>query len=227
MIIPLSKNTTVFIDGFNVYYFIEKNNHNLLWLDYVKLSQLLAPVDRIVSVNYFSALAFWDSNKVWRHKNYIKALESSDVNVNMGTFADKEKIGLIRDLRGSLRVTFFKETFQTKKKRFYTHEEKQTDVAIGVKMYKTASQGNVQKIILISNDTDFVPALKEITEDFPKIRLKVYAPVDKTNRLPASVRNIVTQKHHKHLNLSQIEASQFPDSITLPDGTTISKPSSW
>ncbi len=193
----------------------------------MRLSQLLAPVDKIVSVNYFSAFAFWDSDKVRRHSDYIKALEAGGVNVNMGTFADKEKIGLIRDPKGTLRVTFFRETFQTIRRRFYTHEEKQTDVAIGVKMYKTACQEDVQKIILISNDTDFVPVLKEIDEDFPEIRLKVYAPVDVSYKLPSSVREIVSQKHHKHLSLSQIEKSQFPDPVTLPDGSTISKPSTW
>lgn len=222
-----SRDTAVFVDGFNVYHFIAKNDRSLLWLDYMRLSQLLAPVDNIVSVSYFSAFAYWDNDKVLRHSNYIKALEAGGVNVNMGTFADKEKIGLIRDPEGTLRVTFFRETFRTIRQRFYTHEEKQTDVAIGVKMYKTACQKDVQKIILISNDTDFVPVLKEIDEDFPEIRLKVYAPVDENRGLPSSVREIVSQKHHKYLSLSQIKESQLPDPVVLPDGTTISKPSTW
>jgi hypothetical protein len=193
----------------------------------MRLSQLLAPDDKIVSVNYFSALASWDSNKVLRHRNYIKALDARGVIVNMGTFADKEKIGLIKDRGGPLNVSFFKKTFNARKQRFYTHEEKQTDVAIGVKMYRAACQEAVQKIVLVSNDTDFVPALKEIAQDFPSIRLKVYAPVSENWNLPSAVREIVTQKHHKHLSLSQIEMSQLPDPIQLPDGTTISKPPTW
>ncbi|MFH1373526.1 MAG: hypothetical protein ABII79_07020 [bacterium] len=136
MTIQVSKNTAVFIDGFNVYHFIAKNDRSLLWLDYMRLSQLLAPVDKIVSVDYFSAYAYWDGDKVLRHSKYVKALEASGVNVNMGTFADKEKIGLIKDPKGKLRVTFFNETFQATRQRFYTHEEKQTDVAVGVKMYR-------------------------------------------------------------------------------------------
>lgn len=222
-----SKNTAVFVDGFNVYHFLSYNNRSLLWLDYMRLSQLLAPVDRIVSVHYFSAFAFWNNDKVLRHSNYIKALESSGVNVTMGTFADKEKIGLVRDKNGALQVTFFNQTFSTTKQKFYTHEEKQTDVAIGVKMYKAACRENIEKIILISNDTDFVPALKEIADDFPKIRLKVYAPTAMSHKLPSAVRKIVSQKHHKHLQLSQIEESQFPDIIELIDGSTISKPPTW
>lgn len=217
----------MFIDGFNVYHFIAKNDRSLLWLDYMKLSHLLAPVDRIVSVNYFSAFAFWDPEKVRRHSNYIKALEARGTRINMGTFADKEKIGLIKDPKGTLGVTFFRTAFAASRQRFYTHEEKQTDVAIGVKMYKAACQGHVQKIVLISNDTDFVPAIKEIHEDFPEIRLKVYAPVHADYKLPSSVRSIVSQQHHKHLRLSQIRDSQLPDPVQLPDGTLISKPSTW
>lgn len=224
---PLAKGTAVFVDGFNVYHFIDKSDRSLLWLDYMRLSQLLAPVDKRVSVNYFSAFAFWNSNKVLRHANYIEALENSGVNVTMGTFADKEKIGLVRDSNGPLRVTFFQQTFQTTRQRFYTHEEKQTDVAIGVKMYKAACNENIQKIVLISNDTDFVPALREIAMDFPEIRLKVYAPVDVSYKLPSAVRKIVSQKHHKHLMLDQIKNSQFPDQIQLTNGNIISKPSTW
>lgn len=227
MISQTSKDTAVFIDGFNVYHFIKKNDRSLLWLDYMRLSQLLAPVDNIVSVDYFSAFAFWNSNKVLRHTDYVRALEASGVNVNMGTFADKEKIGLIRDPRGTRSVTFFNRTFQATRQRFYTHEEKQTDVAIGVKMYKAACLVGIKKIILISNDTDFVPVLKEISEDFPKIRLKVYAPVNASYTLPSNVRSIVSLKHHKHLSLDQISLSQLPDPVVLPDGTTVSKPSTW
>ena len=222
-----SKNTAVFIDGFNVYHFIAKNDRSLLWLDYMQLSQLLAPVDKIVSVDYFSAFAFWNSNKVLRHTNYVKALKSTGVNINMGTFADKDKIGMIKDPKGSESVTFFKTAFRARKQKFYTQEEKQTDVAIGVKMYKAACQEGMQKIILISNDTDFVPALREISEDFPKIRLKVYAPFDASYNLPSNVRSIVSEKHHKHLRNDQIRLSQLPHPVVLHDGTTISKPSTW
>ena len=94
-------------------------------------------------------------------------------------------------------------------------------------MNRAACQEDVQKIILISNDTDFVPVLREIDEDFPEIRLKVYAPVDANYKLPSSVREILSQKHHKHLRLSQIEKSQLPDPVKLPDGTTISRPLTW
>lgn len=222
-----SKDTAVFIDGFNVYHFIKKNDRSLLWLDYMQLSKLLAPDDNIVSVNYFSALAFWDSNKVLRHSQYIRALEASGVEVNMGTFAEKEKLGNLENPSGRHRVSFFSRSFLADRKQFFTYEEKQTDVAIGVKMYRAACQENVRKIVLISNDTDFVPALKEIAEDFPQIRLKVYAPVDARFSLPSNVRNIVSQRHHKHLSLNQIRESQLPDPVVLPDGTTISKPSTW
>ena len=224
---PLSKDTAVFADGFNVYHFIVNNDRSLLWLDYMRLSRLLAPDDKIVSVDYFSAFAFWNSNKVLRHSNYVKALKSTGVNVNMGTFAEKEKLGNLENPSGKHHVSFFSRSFRADRRQFYTYEEKQTDVAIGVKLYKAACQESIQKVILISNDTDFVPALKVIAEDFPETRLKVYAPIDASCRLPVSVRKIVLQKHHKHLSLDQIRDSQLPDPVVLPDGTTISKPSTW
>lgn len=223
----MSRNTAIFIDGFNVYHFIINNSKQYLWLDYTKLASLLAPHDNIISINYFSAITYWSSDKVIRHQKYLQALENSGIEIEIGEFADKDKIGLIKHRDGNRRVSFFSKNFQAIREKFYTHEEKQTDVAIGVKMYKAATLGQVDKIILISNDTDFVPALKEINIDFPNIRLKVYAPVSRDSTLPSSIRKIMSQRHHRHLNFDHIKKSQFPNTITLASGGSVTKPPAW
>lgn len=223
----MSRKTAVFIDGFNVYHFILRNDKKFLWLDYAKLAAFLAPLDNIVFINYFSAIAHWDFNKIIRHEIYLRALKSTGVRIDLGEFADKDKIGLVKHRDGSRTVTFFNSTFQAIRQKFYTYEEKQTDVAIGVKMYKAATQGEVDKIILISNDTDFAPALREITKDFPHILLKVYAPVSKNSTLPSTIRKIVLKKHHRHLPFNLIKQSQFPNTVPLAVGGSVTKPQEW
>jgi len=191
------------------------------------LANALAPDDHVISVNYFSALASWNNDKVIRHRDYARALENAGVAIFWGDFADKDKMGLVKSVHNSISVTFFGRSFTTYRQKIYTHEEKQTDVAIGVQMYRMASKGIVEKIMLLSNDTDFAPALEEISKDFPHIRLKVYAPVSASKVLPSRIRGIVTQRHHKHLDLAIVAQSQFPNPVVLPDGTQIQKPSSW
>lgn len=193
----------------------------------MSLARALAPADNIHSVNYFSALAGWDNDKVIRHRAYVKALESVGVEVFWGDFADKEKIGLVESVHNFFRVTFFGRSFTTYRQKIFTHEEKQTDVAIGVKMYKMASEGIVDKVVLLSNDTDFVPALEEIKNDFSHIRLKVYAPTSSRDNLPSRVRRIIRQKDHRLLSTSIVARCQFPDPVVLPNGTEIPKPSNW
>lgn len=193
----------------------------------MRLCKALAPVDEVASVDYFSALAHWDNDKVIKHSHYVKALRNSGVSVHMGSFADKEKIGLLRSPHGTYRVSYFNQEFSAYRRRFYTHEEKQTDVAIGVKMYKNACLGDIGKIVLLSNDTDFVPALREISQDFPSIRLKVYAPTQADTTLPSSVRQIVGKRHHKHLPVELVSKSQFPPKIRCADGSLISVPEAW
>lgn len=162
-----------------------------------------------------------------RHQKYLQVLNNSGLVIELGVFADKDKIGLIRHRDGSRKVSFFGKTFQAIREKLYTHEEKQTDVSMGVKMYRAATLGTVDKIILLSNDTDFVPALREISFDFPNVRLKVYAPVSRELKLPSSIRKIVSQEHHRHLNFVHIKKSQFPNTVTLASGDSVTKPADW
>lgn len=64
------KTAAIFIDGFNVYHFIEKHHPWGKWLDYRALAKVMLPKSlEIGPVYYFSALARWDQNKVQRHQH--------------------------------------------------------------------------------------------------------------------------------------------------------------
>jgi hypothetical protein len=77
----------VFIDGFNVYHSI---NENLIlkkykWLNFYSLSKYLININKkIIGVYFFTALAYWNPDKVKRHNIYIKALEENNVIVVKG-----------------------------------------------------------------------------------------------------------------------------------------------
>ena len=122
------KTVSYFIDGFNVYHALENNPsfHKYKWLNYDKLTKCFLPPKtnktQIIfsDIYYFSALTYWNVDKMLRHKNYIKALENVGVEFIRGNFREVDKLCL-------------------KCNKYYkTHEEKQTDVNIAIYLFELA-----------------------------------------------------------------------------------------
>jgi uncharacterized LabA/DUF88 family protein len=65
---------------------------------------------------------------------------------------------------------------------FETREEKHTDVNIAVHMLDDAYQGACDRMILVSGDSDLVPAVKIIKKRYPAIRIFVYVPAQHSAR---------------------------------------------
>lgn len=66
---------TAFIDGLNLYHSLPKKYK---WLDLKKLCQtFIKKTEKLNNIYYFTALAQWNERKVKKHKEYIKALETS------------------------------------------------------------------------------------------------------------------------------------------------------
>lgn len=108
-------------------------------------------------------------------------------------------------------------------------EEKQTDVNIGVHLYRDASRGEVEQIILVSGDSDLAPALELVRDDFPNIVRGLVFPIldSKPNaRRSGSLEKLATWTPH-HLTPAQLEASQLPQNIPNRKGKAIKKPDAW
>lgn len=149
-----------YIDGFNLYHAIDDLNRPLLkWLDLAALTRSLAREgEKVVETNYFSAFATWRPDAHQRHIEYVKALEYVGVNCIMGHF--KQKPRSCRDC-GSTWVQ---------------HEEKETDVHIAARLVVDACEDRFDRAILVTADSDLVPALKIVRQRFPHRELFVAAP---------------------------------------------------
>jgi|GEM_PF-4806462 len=55
--------------------------------------------------------------------------------------------------------------------------EKKTDVNIAISMYRDVNRGDINQIVLFSNDTDAEPAIKALTEDFPALKIGLIMPI--------------------------------------------------
>ena len=196
-----------FIDGFNVYHSLiaKRKYHKYLWLNYHAFAQcFLKKSDLLISVLYFSAYPVWDDEKTKRHKLFVSALQNEGVWVIMNRFKDKE--------------IFCKNCQQF----FWSKEEKQTDVSIGVHLYKEAQFDNYDKAILVTNDTDLIPAIEIVKYTFPQKRLGILFPIDRHAAELKKVFHFCLYTEKRHLR-----KSQFPDHITLPSGVVLQRPPTW
>lgn len=202
-----------FIDGFNLYhalhYFQTGPDHHRLrkykWLNLRALSKLFVfGKDTLENVLYFTTLATWDAGKMARHRLYIRALENEGVLTIYGEFKRKQRHC---NSCGQL---------------FWSREEKQTDVNIALYLLQLAIIGEYDKAIIISGDTDLLPAMKAVRNIYPGKEIGVVIPI---GRASDDLKN--QADFHYKMREHHLVKSTFPDPVILKDGTPISRPPTW
>ena len=204
-----------FIDGFNVYHSLKPYDQathafitkyiKYLWLDFNALAKrFLRGTDQLSDVFYFTALAYWKAQAVRRHQIYIDALEHQGVTLVKGKFKNKNRY--CRYCHRQLRE----------------HEEKQTDVNIAIYLLSEAFKDTYDKAIILSNDTDLIPAIKAVKTTFPHKRIGILFPIDRfSNELRRA------SDFYLRTNKKDLRNSQLPENITRPNGYVLSRPPSW
>ncbi len=160
-----------FVDGFNLYHSIRElgsdkykkpipNKNHLKWVDLWCLSSRYANKEsqKLIRVLYFSAFATWLSGPYSRHRKYVKGLQNRGVEFIKGKFKDKER------------------ECKTCGATWVGHEEKETDVNIGIHLLNEAYKNSFDHAILISADSDLSPAVKLIKKTFPSKLIYVVIP---------------------------------------------------
>ncbi len=91
-------------------------------------------------------------------------------------------------------------------------EEKRTDVNIAVYMLDDAYQGRCDRIVLVSGDSDLVPAIRMVRARFPSIKTTVYVPAQAPQRAHAV--ELRTAAHaSRELPLNLLSKAQFPTGV--------------
>lgn len=216
----MAKRVAFLVDGFNVYYSLRQveqiSKHRVRWLDLRKLlSDQLQPVRNalgeraeVSAIHYFSAYAYHqtphDPDVVNRHATYVAALRGTGVDVILSKFKAKD---VVCPRCGH---------------RWKRHEEKETDVALGVKLMDSFARDEGDAVVLVTGDTDLIPAIRATRALFPHRKIGVAFPFLRHNAELAAAADFsfkITQK--------ALQRAQFPPTLTFPDGTTLTKPASW
>lgn len=215
------KKVSFLIDGFNLYHSLRElhkiTGKPVKWLDLRTLcGQYIQNVraavgDRveIAKIYHFTAIPvhkrFTQPDVIQRHELYIKALESAGVVVVRSPYKQKP-----------IRCPDCKHDF-------WRPEEKETDVAIGVKLVEVFIRAECDAAVIVSGDTDLLPAVRTVKSLFGGARkIGIGFPFNRMNNEPQTTADFYFQIQQK-----EIGRSQFPPVVKCPDGSTIEKPRDW
>ena len=195
-----------FIDGFNLYHALDNDSlRHFKWLNLRKMAEsYLRKQDSISDVFYFTAFATWNPDKVRRHKLFIRAQEYFGVKPIYGEFRNVTK-----------RCRKCGQTYDT-------FEEKETDVNIAIKLFEQAKLDTYDNAVILSGDSDQIPAVRAIKENFPTKKIGVLVP-------PGGKANLLKQEADFHFKIEykQLLSSRLPNEITLATGAQIHCPMQW
>lgn len=212
---PARKKAMVYVDGFNLYFGILQGSPDLKWLNLPSFMDFLRPDEEVVGVRYFTALVDPQKHQSIsrdRQKRYLQALGScSRIKVVSGKYQMREV-----SCRARCR------------ERYEVPEEKKTDVGIAVHMISDAIDKLMDRIILVSGDSDLEPAVEWIRKRYPAIRITVYIPQvpgeSKQRRNDTYSRMGVDAKP---LPAGDLHRFQFPDKVDLGSGRSVERPKEW
>ena len=149
-----------YIDGFNLYHAVDDlGDDRLKWVDLRSLAEsYLTKGDILVRVAFFTALNTWNAEKRARHVNYITALEHTGVHVVLSKFDKVSRYCYQQDRYCDAR------------------EEKQTDVAIAVELMSDCYEAGIERVLLVTADSDQIPMVTRVRESFPDLIVYLIAP---------------------------------------------------
>lgn len=203
-------NRTIFyVDGFNFYYGLknQKNSdpkwRNAYWIDFVSFfKQFLGPDDVLEKVKYFTA------TPLSRGKNSRQsALFKANIFINNNTFEIIRGKYIEKDIICNACSAHFTKP-----------EEKRTDVNIATQLLGDCALGKVDKIVLVTADSDLIPPIEFIKEHYPNIKIKIYFPptkfsTDLAHVNPGKKVTLLKNNYGKFLN------AKMNNTVVKKDGT--------
>ncbi|MGC5887797.1 antitoxin Xre/MbcA/ParS toxin-binding domain-containing protein [Ralstonia pseudosolanacearum] len=237
---PRNLRTRVYVDGYNFYYGCLKGTHHK-WLDLYKLFQEhvlpSALVERdgqaVRSELLPEALQFFTATIIERA---AKAHDSVSSQERYHTALRNLHDGRIRIVKG-----YYSETKarapridesdpdrwprDCERVQIWRLEEKQTDVNLALHAYHDAITGQVDHVVIASNDTDLVPALRMIRAHTP-VTVGLVIPTRDSERRPNA--DLAEHAHwvRRHLTDAELAAAQLPRVVPGRKKPTV-KPDSW
>lgn len=200
-----------YIDGFNFYYGLRAAKKadpqwcHAYWIDFVKLCRNFLGADQeLGKVIYFTAKPL-GYDKAARQRMLLKA--------NKALHPDLFEVVEGRYLSKNILCP-------NCRKPFPRPEEKKTDVNISVRLLGDCMANAADRIVLVSADSDLIPPINFILENFPGKKIKVFFPPTLSSKETMAVMRkksgkVVFMKN----NYPKFKESVMPDDVKVGNAT--------
>lgn len=219
--------TSVYIDGFNLYYGCFKNagfgrsrcQRDDKWLNLRLLADRLVEPDYDVhQVHFFTAYLHRskrDPGQNLRQATYLRALRTIEgLYIHYGSHIPVERKGMIIDPDPAA-LGVWDDQLVT----IGTFEEKGSDVNLATKLLDDSYSGDIDQAIIVSNDTDLIAPIKSARR---RIRVSVVSPQPTVAKHLKRAAETATL-----LEVSLFAACRLPIPVIDHQGNPIYPPLSW
>lgn len=207
-----------YIDGFNFYYGLRAAKREdpqwsyAYWIDFVTLCRkFLGAEQELGKVVYFTAKPL-RLDKAARQRELLKAnkaLHPNEFEVVEGRYLSKSIL------------------CPNCKRQFPRPEEKKTDVNISVRLLGDCMSNSSDRIVLVSADSDLIPPIKFILDNFPDKKIKVFFPPTLSSKETIAVMRRMSGKVvFMKNNYPKFKDSVMPDDVTVGE-KTYTIPEKW
>lgn len=206
--------TSVYVDGFNLYFGALKGTP-YKWLNIRSVCEkLIAPVNEIREIKYFTAFVSptpGDPDKPHHQQAYIRALRAlcPETQLIKGQFRTHEvRKKLLTPINGVRHAMVVETT------------EKGSDVNLAVHLLNDAWMDRYDCAVVISGDSDLAESIRLVRQHHPKKPIGVISP----GKRVMSKELAQAATFMRSISTTVLAASQMPDAIP---GTNITKPADW
>lgn len=233
--------TRIYIDGYNLYYGCLKGTH-LKWLDLLALFEksILPSVTATINGQPLTtdlqpaAIKFFTAPIL---EQAAKASDSIQCQEQYHAALNKHQPGRIETIKGYYSLTEARAKVinplspklwprDCQSTDVWKLEEKQTDVNLALHAVKDALLGDIEHVVIVTNDTDIAPALDMIRAHTQAI-IGLVIPTTDHARIP----NAELKKHahwvRTHITEAELNASQLPRVVAGDSRRPAVKPDSW
>lgn len=196
----------VYIDGFNLYFGMKDAGFNRCkWLNVEKLVRsYLTANQELIEIKYFTSRITNNPQKQKRQSTYLEAIETTEVKIIYGLYKAK------------------KIECENCGHNWKISNEKMTDVNIATHIIIDAFHDKYDTAILISGDSDLVPPIKAVHQNFPNKVVSVFFPPNRHNNTVAGA-----AKGSQTIGRKKLIDSQFEENVKKRDGFILHKPYDW
>lgn len=213
----------VYVDGFNMYYGALRGHTGRKWLDLAAWSERVLPQLEVRRIVYCTARSQGRANDPGLHERqdrYLRALKAGGrVEILEGQFKSN-RVKAFRSQTGICEACSAPTHECACGNRFVEvikSEEKGSDVNLAVELVKDAYSNRPDVALVVSGDSDLQRAV-DIARS-AGVRVLIADPRNRNWALHGD--------ESRRVSGQLIEGCQFPNDVTLPNGTTVRKPAPW